>query len=97
MGKAARLQHRVERREPARVAWPPQFVVGVFALIVVAALVIYVVLDNVGTSWVAPARQGVGGRIPGALVAVAVGLIVVMPFVPIIDRRLQRRRIRTRR
>ena len=91
MGKAARLQHRVERRDPRRVAWPPRYIVFVIGLVVACALVAYVILDKVGTSWVAPAGQGLGGRTPGALVALVLSLLVVLPFVPVIDRRLQRR------
>jgi hypothetical protein len=91
MGKAARLQHRVERRDPKRIAWPKRYIVVVIGLVVACALVAYLILDEVGTSWVAPDGQGLGGRTPGALVALVLSLLVVLPFVPVIDRRLQRR------
>lgn len=91
MGKAARLQHREARRDPKRVAWAPRYIVFVVGLVVVGALIAYVILDKVGTSWVAPDGQGLGGRTPGVLVALVLSLLVVLPFVPVIDRRLQRR------
>jgi uncharacterized RDD family membrane protein YckC len=97
MGKAARLQHRVERREPVGIVWPPQFVVAIVALAAVAAVVAYLVLDRVGTSWVAPAGQGLGGRVAGALVALSIGVLAAVPLFVVLARRLRRQQFGARR
>jgi protein-S-isoprenylcysteine O-methyltransferase Ste14 len=97
MGKAARLQHRVERREPAHIVWPPQFVVAIIALAAVVTVVAYLILDHVGTSWVAPAGEGLGGRGAGALVAVLLGVLAAVPLYVVLARRLRRRQFGARR
>ena len=97
MGKAARLQHRVERRDPPGVIWPPQFVVAVIAMAAVCAVVAYLILDRVGTSWVAPAGEGLGGRGAGALVAVLLGILAALPLYVVLGRRLHRQKEAARR
>jgi hypothetical protein len=97
MGKAARLQHRVERREPAGIVWPPQFVVAVIALAAVGTVVAYLILDRVGTSWVAPSGQGIGGRVAGGLVALSLGVLAAVPLFVVLARRLRRQQYAARR
>jgi protein-S-isoprenylcysteine O-methyltransferase Ste14 len=97
MGKAARLQHRVERREPAGIVWPPQFVVALIACVAVCAIVAYLILDRVGTSWVAPAHEGLGGRGAGALVALLLGVLASLPLYVVLGRRLRRHQQAARR
>jgi protein-S-isoprenylcysteine O-methyltransferase Ste14 len=75
IGKAVRRQHRVERRDAPGIVWPPQYVVALIACVVVCAVVAYLILDRVGTSWVAPAHEGLGGRGAGALVALMIGVL----------------------
>jgi hypothetical protein len=97
MGKAARLQSRVERREPRGIVWPPPFVVAVIALAAVCAVVAYLVLDHVGTKWVAPAHEGLGARGAGALVALSIGVLGALPLYVVLARRLRRHQQAARR
>jgi hypothetical protein len=90
MGKAARLQHRAERRETPGIVWPPQFVVALIAFVAVCAVVAYLILDRVGTSWVAPAGEGLGSRGAGALVALLLGVLAALPLYVVLGRRLHR-------
>jgi hypothetical protein len=97
MGKAARLQHRVERREAHGIVWPPPYVVGVIVFGAACAVIAYVILDAFGPSWMAPANEGFGGRIPGVLVALSIGVLAVAPLVVVLGRRLRRQQASVRR
>jgi len=92
MGKAARLQHRVERRDAPGIVWPPQYVVALLGFAVVCAVVAYVILDRVSTSWVAPAGEGLGSRGAGALVALSIGVLAALPLYVVMGRRLRRQK-----
>jgi hypothetical protein len=97
MGKAARLQHRVERREPHGIVWPPTYVVGVIVFAAACVVIAYVLLDHFGPSWLIPPDEGFGGRIPGVVVALSIGVLATAPVVIVLGRRLRRQQLPIRR
>jgi len=97
MGKAARLQHRVERREQHGIVWPPPYVVAVIVFAAACTVIAYVILDHFGPSWMAPTHEGFGGRVPGVLAALSVGVLATAPLVIVLGRRLRREQVPVRR